>query len=98
MAATVSITVPASSNRKITVSTGLFINNEFVPSVDSQEFITCVAFFFSSFLSRVFGIGGSRMSEYRSDSLSLEWLTQRRRRLLLKSLQVCLFYFMYPLY
>ena len=30
------------SDRKITVPTGLFINNEFVPSVDSQETIKYV--------------------------------------------------------
>ena len=29
-------------DRTITVSTGLFINNEFVPSVDSQELLTYV--------------------------------------------------------
>lgn len=33
-----SITVPQ-SNKTLTVNTGLFINNEFVPSVDSQETI-----------------------------------------------------------
>ncbi|KAI0775410.1 aldehyde dehydrogenase domain-containing protein [Irpex lacteus] len=35
------ITVPA-TGKKIKVQTGLFINNEFVPSVDSQEKIDCV--------------------------------------------------------
>ena len=40
MASTVSI--PAPSGRKITVPTGLFIDNKFVPSVDSQELLTYV--------------------------------------------------------
>ncbi|KAI0347037.1 aldehyde dehydrogenase [Trametopsis cervina] len=35
------LTVP-STGKKITVQTGLFINNKFVPSVDSQEKIECV--------------------------------------------------------
>lgn len=35
------ITVPA-TGKKIKVQTGLFINNEFVPSVDSQEKIEYV--------------------------------------------------------
>lgn len=39
MSSTVSIAVPG-SNKKITVNTGLFIDNEFVPSADSNEFIT----------------------------------------------------------
>ncbi len=38
MATVVSIPVPG-TNRKIAVSTGLFINNEFVPSVDSKELL-----------------------------------------------------------
>lgn len=37
------IQVPG-SNKVITVNTGLFINNEFVPSSDSQEKITSVPF------------------------------------------------------
>lgn len=41
MAQTVTLSVPA-SGRKITVHTGLFINNEFVPSVDSKETIEYV--------------------------------------------------------
>ncbi|KAJ3764170.1 NAD-aldehyde dehydrogenase [Lentinula raphanica] len=40
MAHTVKIPVPA-LNKEISVSTGLFINNEFVPSVDSSEVIQC---------------------------------------------------------
>ncbi|OSC96717.1 NAD-aldehyde dehydrogenase [Trametes coccinea BRFM310] len=32
----------AATGRKITVPTGLFINNEFVPSVDSKETIQCI--------------------------------------------------------
>lgn len=38
---TAEITVPK-TGRTIKVSTGLFINNEFVPSVDSKETIQCV--------------------------------------------------------
>lgn len=41
MAQSVTISV-ASTGRKITVPTGLFINNEFVPSVDSKETIEYV--------------------------------------------------------
>ncbi len=41
MAQPVTINV-ASTGRKITVPTGLFINNEFVPSVDSKETIEYV--------------------------------------------------------
>ncbi|THG95417.1 hypothetical protein EW026_g6238 [Hermanssonia centrifuga] len=41
MAASIQVTVPATGN-KISVPTGLFINNQFVPSVDSQETIECV--------------------------------------------------------
>jgi aldehyde dehydrogenase (NAD+) len=41
MAQSVKITIP-SSGKKISVPTGLFINNEFVPSVDSQELIESV--------------------------------------------------------
>ena len=37
----VQVSVPK-SDKKINVPTGLFINNEFVPSVDSQEKIKCV--------------------------------------------------------
>lgn len=37
----VEITVPA-TGKKISVPTGLFINNKFVPSVDSQETLECV--------------------------------------------------------
>ncbi|KAL7282069.1 hypothetical protein ACG7TL_003538 [Trametes sanguinea] len=37
----VTITI-AATGRKITVPTGLFINNEFVPSVDSKETIQCI--------------------------------------------------------
>lgn len=40
-ATTVSIPVPK-TDRKITVNTGLFINNQFVPSVDSKETIEYV--------------------------------------------------------
>ncbi|KAH9912714.1 NAD-aldehyde dehydrogenase [Fomitopsis serialis] len=40
-AQTVEIAVPK-TGRKIQVPTGLFINNEFVPSVDSKESIECV--------------------------------------------------------
>ena len=40
-AGVVELTVPA-TGKKITVQTGLFINNKFVPSVDSQEKIECV--------------------------------------------------------
>lgn len=40
-APTVEITVPK-TGKTIKVSTGLFINNEFVPSVDSKETIQCV--------------------------------------------------------
>ena len=39
----VTLTIPA-TGRKITVPTGLFINNEFVPSVDSTETIQYVPF------------------------------------------------------
>lgn len=38
MSKVVQLSVPA-SEKKISVNTGLFINNEFVPSVDSQETI-----------------------------------------------------------
>ncbi|KAI0637740.1 NAD-aldehyde dehydrogenase [Trametes polyzona] len=41
MAQPVTITV-AATGRKITVPTDLFINNEFVPSVDSKETIECI--------------------------------------------------------
>lgn len=41
MALTATISIPR-LNKDITVSTGLFINNEFVPSVDSQELIQSV--------------------------------------------------------
>ncbi|TCD70492.1 aldehyde dehydrogenase (NAD(P)(+)) ald5 [Steccherinum ochraceum] len=41
MASPVEISV-AATGKKLTVPTGLFINNEFVPSVDSQEKIHCV--------------------------------------------------------
>jgi aldehyde dehydrogenase (NAD+) len=41
MAQPVQVTIP-SSGKKISVPTGLFINNEFVPSVDSQELIELV--------------------------------------------------------
>ncbi|KAI9063394.1 NAD-aldehyde dehydrogenase [Trametes sanguinea] len=41
MAQPVTITI-AATGRKITVPTGLFINNEFVPSVDSKETIQCI--------------------------------------------------------
>ncbi|KAH9846702.1 NAD-aldehyde dehydrogenase [Lenzites betulinus] len=37
----VTVTV-AATGRKITIPTGLFINNEFVPSVDSSEKIECI--------------------------------------------------------
>ncbi|KIK65357.1 hypothetical protein GYMLUDRAFT_38805 [Collybiopsis luxurians FD-317 M1] len=40
MAQFVKIPIPA-LNKEITVPTGLFINNEFVPSIDSQERIQC---------------------------------------------------------
>ncbi|KZT74575.1 aldehyde dehydrogenase [Daedalea quercina L-15889] len=40
-APTVEIAVPK-TGRKITVPTGLFINNQFVPSVDSTETIECI--------------------------------------------------------
>ena len=40
MAQPVTLTTP--SGKKITVPTGLFINNQFVPSVDSSETIQCV--------------------------------------------------------
>ncbi|KAI0786420.1 NAD-aldehyde dehydrogenase [Abortiporus biennis] len=36
------VTLTSLSGKKITVPTGLFINNEFVPSSDSQETINCV--------------------------------------------------------
>ena len=41
MALTATINIPR-LNKDITVSTGLFINNEFVPSVDSEELIQSV--------------------------------------------------------
>jgi aldehyde dehydrogenase (NAD+) len=41
MAQSVQLTIP-SSGKKISVPTGLFINNEFVPSVDSQELIDAI--------------------------------------------------------
>ena len=41
MALTVKIVVPT-TQREIEVPTGLFINNEFVPSADSNELIRCV--------------------------------------------------------
>jgi aldehyde dehydrogenase (NAD+) len=41
MAQPVEITIRA-TGRKITVNTGLFINNEFVPSIDSKETIECI--------------------------------------------------------
>lgn len=41
MSQSITISV-ASTGRKITVPTGLFINNEFVPSVDSKETIEYV--------------------------------------------------------
>ncbi|EPQ59281.1 NAD-aldehyde dehydrogenase [Gloeophyllum trabeum ATCC 11539] len=41
MAQPVQVTIPA-TGRKITVPTGLFINNEFVPSVDSKDTIETV--------------------------------------------------------
>lgn len=41
MAKPAEITV-AATGKKLTVQTGLFINNQFVPSVDSQETIQCV--------------------------------------------------------
>ena len=41
MALTATISIPR-LNKDITVSTGLFINNEFVPSVDSEELIQSV--------------------------------------------------------
>lgn len=41
MAKPVTLTIPA-TGRKIAVPTGLFINNEFVSSVDSTETIQCV--------------------------------------------------------
>jgi aldehyde dehydrogenase (NAD+) len=40
MAHSVKIPVPT-LNKEISVPTGLFINNEFVPSVDSSEMIQC---------------------------------------------------------
>ena len=42
MAQPVTLTIPA-TGRKIAVPTGLFINNEFVPSVDSGETIQFVS-------------------------------------------------------
>jgi aldehyde dehydrogenase (NAD+) len=41
MAQPVKIIIP-SSGKEIAVPTGLFINNEFVPSVDSQEVLESV--------------------------------------------------------
>ncbi|TBU50473.1 NAD-aldehyde dehydrogenase [Dichomitus squalens] len=41
MAKPVTLTIPA-TGKQITVPTGLFINNEFVPSVDSTETIQCI--------------------------------------------------------
>ncbi|CDO74105.1 hypothetical protein BN946_scf185043.g155 [Trametes cinnabarina] len=41
MAQPVTINI-AATGRKITVPTGLFINNEFVPSIDSQDTIQCI--------------------------------------------------------
>lgn len=41
MAAVAQVAVPA-TGKTISVSTGLFINNQFVPSVDSKETIECV--------------------------------------------------------
>ena len=41
MALTATISIPR-LNKDIAISTGLFINNEFVPSVDSQELIQSV--------------------------------------------------------
>ena len=41
MAQVVKIKIPA-TGRTIELPTGLFINNEFVPSVDSQEKLRCV--------------------------------------------------------
>lgn len=41
MAAVAQVAVPA-TGKTISVSTGLFINNQFVPSVDSKETIDCV--------------------------------------------------------
>jgi aldehyde dehydrogenase (NAD+) len=41
MAQPIKITIP-SSGKEILVPTGLFINNEFVPSIDSQEMIELV--------------------------------------------------------
>jgi hypothetical protein len=46
------ITIPA-SGKKISVQTGLFINNKFVPSVDSQEKLECVILCFT--LAQKFG-------------------------------------------
>jgi aldehyde dehydrogenase (NAD+) len=43
MAQTAAVNVPK-LNKTINVPTGLFINNEFVPSVDSQERIEYVTF------------------------------------------------------
>jgi aldehyde dehydrogenase (NAD+) len=40
MASYVELTVPR-SNKKVKVPTGLFINNEFVPSVGGADPITC---------------------------------------------------------
>lgn len=44
MAHPVSIDIP-SLNKRISVPTGLFINNEFVPSADSKELIQYVGYF-----------------------------------------------------
>lgn len=41
MAQIIKIKIPA-TGRTIELPTGLFINNEFVPSVDSQETLRCV--------------------------------------------------------
>ncbi|OBZ71778.1 Aldehyde dehydrogenase [Grifola frondosa] len=41
MAQPLTVTIPA-TGKKITIPTGLFINNEFVPSVDSKELIKCI--------------------------------------------------------
>ena len=42
MAAVAEVKVPA-TGKTIKVPTGLFINNQFVPSVDSKETIECVS-------------------------------------------------------
>ncbi len=41
MAQTVSVNIPG-SDKRLSVPTGLFINNEFVPSSDSKELIQYV--------------------------------------------------------